>query len=162
MDSTTVKSLNQKLGDALGRVCSGTQPRFAWKWAPDLPYWASRLGKTWVLCQWQAPVLSEQEWQTQFRGRLPYPANGMYQAHPETMLAPGRLPTFELTQNYIWALDRQMSTSFVTQLCDVQNEVADDRDRDYVEWVDQVQDTNPAFSNFDSGKRGGHVSFGGI
>jgi hypothetical protein len=31
-----------------------------------------------------------------------------------------------------------------------------------VEWVEQVQDTNPAFSNFEPGKRGGHVSYGGV
>jgi hypothetical protein len=161
MDST-VKALNQKLGDALGRVCSGTQPRFCWKWAPDLPYWASRLGKVWVLCQWQKPFFSEQEWQQQFRGRFPYPSNGMYHAHPETVLAPGRVPTLELTQNYIWALDKQLSTSFISQLCASENAVKDEREQDYVDWVDEVQDSNPAFSNFEPGKRGGHVSYGGI
>jgi hypothetical protein len=160
--NSTVNALNQKLGDALGRVRSGTLPRFTWMWAPDLPYWATRLGKVWVLCQWRIPSMPESEWHKQFGGRLPFPSNGMYHAHPETAIAPGRTPTLEMTQNYIRALDQQMTTSYTSQLCAVNNEVTDAREQDYVEWVDQVQDTNPAFSNFDSGNRGGHVSFGGV
>jgi hypothetical protein len=72
------------------------------------------------------------------------------------------VPTLELTQNYIWALDKQLSTSFISQLCASENAVKDEREQDYVEWVDQVQDSNPAFSNFEPGKRGGHVSYGGV
>jgi hypothetical protein len=159
---TFIDQLNRRLGDSLGYIRSGTEPRFSWRWAPDLPYWASRLGKVWVLCQWQKPGMTEQQWQRQFGGRFPYPVNGMHHAQPETALAPGRLPTAELTQNYIWALDRQMSTSLTQQLCDVHNEVADDQERDYVEWVDKVQDSAPAFGNFDPGNRGGHVSYGGM
>jgi len=55
-----------------------------------------------------------------------------------------------------------MSTTVVDQLCDVLNEMEEYREQDYVEWVDQVQNQNPAFSNFEPGKRGGHVSYGGI
>jgi hypothetical protein len=55
-----------------------------------------------------------------------------------------------------------MSTSLANHLVASNNEVADQKERDYVEWVDFVQDTNPAFSNFEPGRRGGHVSFGGI
>jgi hypothetical protein len=157
-----IDQLNRRLGDALGYVRSGTEPRFAWRWAPDLPYWRSRLGKVWVLCQWQRPGMTEPEWKHHFGDRYPYPATGMYHAHPETALAPGELPSERLTQNYIWALDRQMSTSLENQLVAVKNEVADQKERDYVEWVDFVQDSNPAFSNFEPGRRGGHVSFGGI
>jgi hypothetical protein len=160
--NASIKALNQKLGDSLGYVRSGTQPRWAWKWAPDLPYWRTRLGAVWVLCQWTSPFFTEQQWQQQFRGRYPYPAQGMYHAHPETVLSPGRVPTLELTQNYIWALDRQMSTSFTTQVCDSENAVQAHRENDYIEWVDYVQDSNPAFSNFEPGNRGGHVSYGGI
>ena len=156
---TQIDQLNRWLGDALGYIRSGTEPRFCWKWAPDIPYWASRLGKVWVLCQWQRPGMSEPEWNKQFAGRFPYPANGMHHAQPETALPPGLCPNRELTQNYIWALDRQMSTSLITHVCDVQNEMAEDRDRDYAEWVEKVQDSNPAFSNFAPGARGGHVSF---
>jgi hypothetical protein len=156
-----IQQLNRRLGDALGYVLSGTEPRFCWKWAPDIPYWASRLGKVWVLCQWQKPGMSEQEWNKQFQGRFPYPVNGMHHAHPETVLPPGQVPTPELTQNYIRALDQQMSKTLVDQFCDVQNELAADKERDDVEWVERVQDSNPAFSNFNPGNRGGHVSYGG-
>ena len=159
---THIEQLNRKLGDALGYVRSGTEPRFCWRWAPTLPYWQARLGKVWVLCQWQRPNLTEAQWLKEFHGRYPYPASGMHHAQPETALPPGLAPNEALTQNYIWALDRQMSTSLVQQLCDVQNEVEADKDRDYVEWVDRVQNDNPAFSNFDPGARGGHVSYGGI
>jgi hypothetical protein len=159
---TQVQQLNRRLGDALGYVRGGTEPRFCWAWAPDLLYWRSRLGKVWVLCQWQKPGMTPQQWRAVFGDRYPYPVNGMHHAQPETALPPGAIPTPELTQNYIWAIDRQMSTSFVQQFCDVNNEVADDKDRDYVDWVEKVQDSNPAFSNFEPGKRGGHVSYGGV
>lgn len=159
---TFIDQLNRRLGESLGYVRSGTEARFSWRWAPDLPYWASRLGKVWVLCQWQKPGITEQQWHEHFRGRFPYPSNGMHHPHTETALPPGVLPTLELTQKYIWALDQQMSTSYTQHWCDVHNEVADDQERNYVEWVDKVQDSNPAFSNFDPGNRGGHVSYGGI
>lgn len=159
---THIDQLNRKLGDALGYVRSGTEPRFSWRWAPDIPYWASRLGKVWVLTQWQKPGMSEQEWRKQFGDRFPYPLNGMHHAHCETALPPGQIPTERLTQNYIWALDQQMSQSFEQQLSAVNAEMAEDKERDYVEWVDKVQDSNPAFSNPAPGSRGGHVSYGGI
>jgi hypothetical protein len=159
---TTIQQLNRRLGEALGYVRSGTEPRFCWKWAPSIPYWSTRLGNVWVLCQWQRPGMTEADWTKQFRGRFPYPANGMHHAHPETALPPGEVPTAELTQNYIRALDQQMTQSFAQQLSAVNQEMSDDQERDYVEWVDKVQDSNPAFSNFEPGKRGGHVSYGGI
>ena len=159
--SKTVEQLNRWLGDALGYVRSGSQPRFCWQWAPDIPMWAPRLGKVWVLCQWQKPGMTEDQWNKHFAGRYPYPYNGMHHAQAETALPPGRLPTQELTQNYIRALDWQMSQSFQNQLIAVNNEVAEDKERDYTEWVEYVQDTNPAFSNFAPGTRGGHVSYGG-
>jgi len=158
----TVDQLNRRLGDALGRVRSGTMPRFCWKWAPDLPYWSTRLGNVWVLCQWQRPGMSEAEWHSHFGGRFAYPRNGMYHAHEEAALPYRVFPTEALTDRYIRALDRQMSTSLIQQLCDVNQQLADDKERAYVEWVEKVQDSNPAFSNFAPGTRGGHVSYGGV
>jgi hypothetical protein len=159
---TYTDCLNRKLGDALGRVRGGSEPRFCWCWAPDLLYWRNRLGKVWVLCQWQLPSMTRHEWAREFEDRLPYPANGMYHAHAETALAPGRLPSEALTQNYIRALDQQMSTSYGQQLISVQDDVEADQAQNYERWVEMVQDSNPAFSNFNSGARGGHVSFGGV
>lgn len=162
MKNQHIEQLNRKLGDALGYVRGGSQPRFCWAWAPDLPYWQTRLGKVWVLAQWQRPGMPQEEWRKHFGDRFPYPETGMHHAHPETALEPGQIPTEGLTQNYIWALDRQMSQTFGQQLAAVNQEIEDDKDRDYVQWVEKVQDTNPAFSNFDPGHRGGHVSYGGI
>lgn len=163
MKSSEVRSLNRRLGDALGYVRGGTQPRFQWMWAPDIPYWSTRLGRVWVLCQWRRPGMSPADWDAQFGDRrIPYPAQGMHHAHPETALPPGEVPTIERTQFYIRMLDEQMSATFTDQLCAIQNEIAEDKQRDDTEWVEYVQNTNPAFSNFAPGARGGHVSYGGL
>lgn len=159
--NSEILSLNRKLGDALGYVRSGTQPRFCWQWAPDIPYWSRHLGQVWVLCQWQKPGLTEEEWQRQFNGRYPYPANGMHHAHPESALPVGMRPTPELTQKAIRFLDEQMSTSFIQQLCDVHNEMAEHKAQTDQEWEDRVFETAPAFGNYALGSRGGHVSYGG-
>ena len=159
---TLIDQLNRRLGDSLGYVRSGSEARFSWRWAPDIPYWASRLGKVWVLCQWQKPGMTEQDWRKQFGDRFPYPVNGMHHAHPETALPPGHVPSAALTQFYIRTLDEQMSRSFEQQLSAVNQEMTDDQNQNYADWVDKVQDSNPAFSNFAPGDRGGHVSYGGL
>lgn len=159
---TQIDQLNQRFGDALGYVRGGTVPRFCWKYGPELPYWRSRLGKVWVLAQWKRPEVTVQEWQTKFAGRYPYPETGMYHPHSEAKLAPGRLPSQALTEYLIRTLDQQMSTSYMTHLCNVQNEIAIDREADYWQWFDRVQDSAPAFNNFAPGARGGHVSYGGV
>ena len=160
MKHSVIDQLNRRLGDALGYVRSGTQPRFRWQWAPDVPYWSTRLGPVWVLCQWRKPGMSRKDWDAQFGNRrIPYPANGMHHAHPETALPKGLAPNDALTQFYIRTLDQQMSTTLADHLCNVHNEVAERKAQDYVDWVDLVQDSNPAFSNFEPGARGGPVSF---
>lgn len=159
---TLIDQLNRKLGDALGYVRGGTEPRFMWKWAPDIPYWGKVVGPSWVLCQWGRPQWSRYDWKKEFGDRYPYPANGMHHAHPETALERGQLPNEYLTQNYIWALDIQMETSYEKQLISVNDDLAAQKERDDIEWIEFIQNTNPAFSNFDSGKRGGHVSYGGV
>jgi hypothetical protein len=159
--SSQIAYLNQRLGDALGRVRGGSLPRFCWIWAPDVPYWARQLGKVWVLCQWRKPSITEKQWQHAFQGRYPYPANGMHHAHPETALPEGEAPTLERTQFYIRALDEQMTTSLTQQLCDVNNEMVEHKQQDDQEWSDFVDDTLPAYANYEPGRRGGHVSYGG-
>jgi|SRR5581483_4652674 len=157
-----VEQLNRRLGDALGYVCAGTKPRFSWQWAPDLPYWRTRLGGVWVLCQWIRPLMSPEQWAREFDGRYPYPAEGMFHPHTETALSPGNVPDERLTQNYIRVIDLQMSTTFAEQLIAVEDDLARDKERNELEWVEYVQDQNPAFSNPSPGSRGGHVSFGGF
>lgn len=69
-----INILNRRLGEALGLVCSGSIPRFAWKYAPDEPFfvydrdnrtllkkcWADApaaglgtLGRVWLLAEWK-------------------------------------------------------------------------------------------------------------
>lgn len=158
---TRIEHLNRRLGQTLGYVCGGTLPRFCWKWAPELPYWRTRLGKTYVLCQWKRPEMSEREWALHFQGQFPYPGNGMYHPFSETAVRESAL-TEELNQNYMRALDQQMSQSFQRHYAAIKDEIERDREADDVRWVEYVQDQNPAFSNFAPGQRGGHVSYGGI
>jgi hypothetical protein len=103
--------------------------------------------------------MPEWEWVRRFEGRYPYPADGMYHPFSETAV---RLPTEELNQNYIRVIDMQMSRSFQSHLSEVKTEVEKDREDDATRWTEYVQDMNPAFSNFEPGKRGGFLSFGGI
>jgi hypothetical protein len=144
----------------LGYVCGGTKQRFLWMWSEDIPYWAGRMRPRWVLCQWQRPKVLEQMWVADFPG-IPYPANGMYHAKTETAIRPGEKPSVSLTENFVFALDHQMSKSPDREDRDVLDAVVKIRDEEYREWVEFVQDTAPAFENYDWGSRAGSVSFGG-
>ncbi len=183
-----IDQLNRRLGEGLGLVKGGSMPRFRWVFSPDSVYymksetsydferkcWADRIGKVWMLAQWRMPtwfnpktneakVITEQEWWNRFHGMMPYPNNGEYHPHPETALPPGSLPTLDITQNYIWALDQQQSRGFFGHLDDVNVDLALEKARFRREvWVPMVQNDAPAFNNWDSGRRGGHVSFGGL
>ena len=162
-----IEILNSRLGERLGY--RGTHPRFAWKYAPELFYfwrqnyltgfvrqcWAQRLGKVWVLCQWRRPEMSQQQWWDSFHGEFPYPAQGMYYAHPETALAPGELPESEITQAHIHALTAQMSKNYATHLREVNADTARCEQADEDEWMEYATDFAPAFNNWNSGKKSG-------
>lgn len=179
-----IEILNRRLGDALGRC--GMYPRFAWMLASEIFYyfrehahermerfcWADRIGPVWVLAQWRRPAWIDQnggthettreQWWSSFNGQFPYPERGAYYAHPETALPPGVKPTAEMTAGYIHSLDRQMAANYAEHKRRIDGEIAADAERLDTEWVETVQNSNPAFSNFEPGKRGGHVSFGGM
>jgi hypothetical protein len=172
---THIDQLNRRLGDSLGYV--GINPRFAWKKASECFYfmrtaptsikhtrfcWSDRIGNVWLIAQFRPPAMDEAAWAHTFNGEFPYPAQGQYYAHPETALPPGVEPTQEDTQAYIWSLTRQMDKSVAAHYREIDSEIQRDKARDYEQWVEKVQNMNPAFSNWDSGKRGGHVSFGGV
>ena len=86
----------------------------------------------------------------------------MYHAKMETLLKPGETPDAELTANLIMQLDQQMSLSAEQHQRDRMEETAKRKADEDLEWIEFVQDTNPAFSNFDWGSRSSNVSFGGI
>ncbi len=128
---TAVDILNRRLGESLGRVCSGTLPRFAWKYAPEQPYfvydrddrtllkktWADApapdggtLGKVWLLAEWRVNnVIDHHGFSDAIR--IPSVHAAAYAPYFETALAPGREPTAELTANYVHALDHQLRNS---------------------------------------------------
>lgn len=184
---TAVEILNRRLGEGLGLVLGGSQPRFKWCKAEDCFYylregigesfqrycWADRIGKVWLLCQWDVPkffdprsgstrILNESDWWVTFKGAMPFPKNGEYRAQAETALAPGCMPTAELTANYIWAIDKQMSSSYEKQLIENSTEIAMMRRERENKFYEQANDLTPAFGSWASGERGGHVSFGGM
>lgn len=166
---STVKLMNQWLGDSLGKLANG-KPRFCWMWAPDMPYWGRRLGAVWVMTTWKRPTMTPKQWALEFD--IPYPADGMWHAICETQLNPGSKPTFHLTQNYIKAIDWQMSQFGVQDgtpvdelveqnVKDTETEVMQHREDQDLAFRQGFQDDSPAFNNFAPGKRGNHVSFGG-
>jgi hypothetical protein len=74
MTNPHINRLNRRLGDALGRLCGGSIPRFSWRWAPAEPWfvfdsddrtlikktWADapatdggKIGRAWVLGEWR-------------------------------------------------------------------------------------------------------------
>lgn len=183
---TRIDELNRRLGEGLGLVPGTSMPRFKWALSTDCFWyhrehllanferrcWADRLGKVWMLVQWQMPtyfdpssktsrVLTEADWWQSFNGLVPYPAKGEYKAHPETQLRPELEPTADITQQYIKGLDLQMSTNYEQAVADGHLEMALDRARRDDAFMRQADDLTPAFGNWGSGTRGGNVSFGG-
>jgi hypothetical protein len=157
----SVAQLNRRLGDMLGTVRGGMLPRYAWKWAPDLPFFRSRLGKVWVLCVYQIPTMSRQEWLEKVGSEAPYQSNGMYSARPETSLPYGVPPTPEATQFYIRTIGEQMDQKLRDITAKLQENSDKRQEKQRIEWNEYTQDSLPAFENWTPGSRAGNVSFGG-
>ena len=178
-DLTHIDQLNRHLGDALGRLPDG-RPRFSWMKAHEARYfvvikgevrvtdWSKRLGDVWVLCGWSEPTMfdpasrmqkpiTREQW-TKMCGAAPYPTKGMWRAYPETAVPESRMPTQALTANYCKVIDGQLSCGFFDKLNEIDVGLALDKEQEYAEWTEYVQNSNPAFSNFEPGARGGHVS----
>jgi len=156
-----VVALNKRLAD---RLCNrgGILPRWQWMYAPDMPYWSRMLGKVWVIAQWFPNGMTEAEWRAQFGDAYPYATHGSYQAMPATQLPAGMLPTEAITQEWIWHIYRQQSKTPWTIYAEVMAGVQVNLERNQTEWWDFVHETEPAFSNYAAGKRGYHVSYGGM
>jgi hypothetical protein len=163
----TVSQLNARIGERLGY--RGNNPRFAWKYAPDLNYfwresyltgfrrqcWADQIGRVWVLCQYRRPEMTQQEWWASFHGEFPYPAQGMYYAHPETALYPGQMPTAEITAAHIHAICTQIEKSYQQHRVECEASADKDMAESAREWDEFVADFNPAFDNWNSGAKSG-------
>lgn len=128
---TYIDRLNRRLGERLGLVCGGTAPRFAWKYAPEEPYyiydrddrtvirktWADvpspsggPLGKVWLLSEWRVNKTVD-HFGYGDGIRVPVVRRAGYSPYFETALQPGELPSEALNQNYVWALDKQLQAS---------------------------------------------------
>lgn len=129
--SSQVEVLNSRLAAELGRSCSDSLPRFAWKWAPDQPWyvydsddrtvlkksWADApapgggtIGRAWLLAEWR-PIKSEDHCGYGSGVRVAVPKSADYCPYFETTLAEGQIPTEALNANYIWALRKQLDMS---------------------------------------------------
>lgn len=135
--------------------------------------WADRLGKVWMIAQWGVPksfdpatgrarILTESDWWQSFKGAIPFPKGGQYSAHPETQQPPETEPTEETNANYVWALRKQMDTDYDQAVADGHLEMAIDRAQREEKFFEQANEVTPAFGNWNSGNRGGNVSFGGF
>jgi hypothetical protein len=178
---TSVVHLNRRLGEGLGLVLGGSQPKYQWRLTTKCFYyfrpmtslsiqrmcWAERLGTGYVLCMWRLPevfdtrtnstkVLTEAEWKQNFNGMIPYPDRGQYSVFAETFT---REVTPELNQNYIRAIDQQQSQSYADHLERIALNHALDREQWREKFEDATFDAAPAFGNFVPGSRDGHVSF---
>lgn len=131
IDASMVASLNERLAAGLGRECGGSVPRFAWKWAPDQPWfvydrddrtvvkktWAhmpgsngQALGRVWVLAQWR-PTQATDHCGYGEGVRIAVASKADYFPYLETALPPGRAPSEMLNHNYIWAIRQQLDKS---------------------------------------------------
>jgi hypothetical protein len=166
MSPTALIRLNQRLGDMLGMVASGTLPRFAWKHSSEMPMVEERIGPRWLLTEWRRPSMSPAQWAANSGGKHPYPASGWYHPYYETALPIGLEPTADLTQKAIYQFDKQMSTTYESQLLTANNEIEaergyranphggydrlsreEDNSTDRKEWIDRVQGSDEAFCN---------------
>jgi hypothetical protein len=161
---SALNALNDRLGIDLGRVASGTLPRFAWKHASDMPMVSQRVGNRWMLTEWRRPSMTPEQWAKNCPSGKPYPAAGWYHPYLETALPIGMEPTLELTVKAISQFRRQMDTSYENQMRRENDEIR--RERGYVpdgagyrrldpheddsedrrQWVDRIQNSDPRFS----------------
>ena len=157
--------LNKYLGEQCGLLTNG-KPEYAWQWGPSMPYWGANLGPRWVMCKWELPKESADWWLTNFGDKWVYPEGGYYKPYVDSALSHGSIPTWHLTQNYAWAINKQRSTTEIQQCVDVENDIAAHHHQREVAFRQMVQDEAPAFGNCKSvtalpGDKP-HVVFGGL
>lgn len=181
MDSTVLARLNRMLRDALGVNPHGG-PRFQWMWSTDLHYkvkdgfgWVSHNGilvqepkyldiypvegQCWVLATWLAPP-TETSWLAQFGDTIPYPAKGRYRP-TDMQLAPGAEPNENLTYVAIHEAKHNDSTS-VYLLGQEAIDAAKRVERNFEKRADDFVHDRWTTFNHVPGKRGAHVSYGGV
>lgn len=183
-----IEQLNRRLAEGLGTI--GGQPRFAWRFSPEVHYfyrpetavtferhcWAAQLGKVWMLCQYQEPRwtdhlgqthrITPEGWFASFQGSFPYPANGHYTAHPETARTDGSPPTAEATAFYIATIRAQMEKDHAAHLAESLERQESIKLETEKQFFAEAEEWFPygwkGGQAHEPGTRGAHISFGGM
>ncbi len=182
MGNSYIDLLNHRLGERLGFVCGGSKPRFAWKWAPDQPWfvydrddrtllrksWADapspageKVGRAWVLAECRPNKTVDHHGYGEGI-RIPAVFDMAYKPYFETALPNGELPTERLNQNYIWWLDQQLEATIPNLLAEEKYE-DDQREKAAAEaWNEAAyamfDENTGAFGNCEPGARSGYMS----
>lgn len=186
--SSLVQTLNKRLGDGLGMVCGGSLPRFAWRWAPDEPWfvydrddrtllkrsWAEmpasdggKIGRSWLLAEWRrSQVFDHHGFGVGLR--VPFIKDFNYHPYLETVIPRGQEPDGALTANYIWALRRMMEQAEDPEMYLADEKYAEEKQRkrfaaEHLEASRAEYDKyTGAFGNLQPGQVDGWMSFGGV
>jgi hypothetical protein len=167
MRNIELKRLNDFFGQELGRTSNGNQPLFKWVETKDLFYlvehttetktpehkyelidgyqkvtWDKRIGPGWVVASWQDPG-TEAQWKAISKNMLPYPPNGMY--FPiEASHIPCE-PTFEITQDAVAKIRKQMSQTYEEILAECQAHAEAEEAALVSELQDEIHSDWPVF-----------------
>lgn len=176
-----IKILNDRLR-ALGTVCGGAMPRFAWKYAPDelwVTYgqdgrttrqrsWADManpgggtLGKVWLLAEWRQTKSTDHHGYGEGT-RVARAQDFAYHPYIETALAPEKEPTEDLTANYLQVMRRQMETTLDIHIANAKWDTDQQTERDRIDHYNRTaaeyDKYEGAFHNLEPGKRDGYLS----
>lgn len=167
MDTQTLTRLNRRLGDARGRN-PRNEPVYRWVHSSEL-FYPDREGSAyvqrrqieedrWLVAMWQPP-LPESQWKAQFPD-IGYPAQGIYYATDQILLE-GIEPNDTITEDVAGRIKAIGCMTFADCLRDIerQREARDATQKRIIS--DFVDDACCAFDHV-PGRRGDHVSFGGI
>lgn len=168
MENSHVALLNRRLGEGLGFISGRNEPRFAWKYAPDQPWfvydrdnrtlvkkcWADfpapdgqPLGPVWVLAGWQRSRAVD-HFGFSNGLRVPLIREWDYLPYFETALVRGATPSEALTQNYIREIDQQLQRSvehdpdwFNNYMAEEKYSADRNRERDRNAWLESARES---------------------
>jgi hypothetical protein len=101
------------------------------------------------------------QWETMFHGLLPWPHRGLYYAG-NAALDPGELPDEGNTDYAIQLIQKDRLKTFDDWIAQTENGLARQERHADALLDDKIHDLMTAYGNPRPGKRGGHVSHGGI
>ncbi len=173
MTNERIERQNRRLADLFGRtpVHLGSQPIFAWKWAPDLmvPIRIERGGlmligsyemvrqvpeadERWLVGQW-LPSGSQRNWEAKYGREIPWPQFGMYVSNNKLWARIGQEPDDECTEFAFLLIREHIDGTTARQL---EKEKFQKELAIKAMWSDAIDD---AWVESVPGKRGGPVSY---